>query len=303
MGPKAPSEPHRPRLRPPIYRFISINDPKDIKSRSKKRQVRSAVAYYQHHKNDNDDAKISTRLPDWKCREQSLVMLVRQESSQSTMSGTPSASTVLSTSPAPSTEEKLVWDTDGKVAYQPTTALCGTIMNPFDSYPVPWDPVYEPILYFYITHILIDTPAMSEPGKVFRLRTLWFPLVMTSKATFYAALSLAGCLMHANHQLAVDAPVLLEIRLRAISSIHNMLSDSEDCKTDQAIGAVLCLSALESFFGHAETFQMHMAGIAKMVRLRGGLVGLGLDGLLRRMIVWLDFNHATVYGLDIRGEY
>ncbi|KAH9221052.1 hypothetical protein DL95DRAFT_455836 [Leptodontidium sp. 2 PMI_412] len=302
MDPNAPPERQAPPPKPPTYSFITINDPKETKSRSKKRQVRSAVAYYQHHKNDNDDAETgNTRRRGWKRRDetQSPVML-KHESSQSTMSESASASastsTAQTTPAATPAEEQSDWITTRNVSYQPDTTFRGVRVDPFNSYPVPWNPVYQPILDFYISYVLIDTPAIAEPGNMFRLRTLWFPMVMTSPTTFYAALSLAGSILHARRHLALDAPALLELRSRAISSINATLSNSEDCKTDQTIGAVLCLSILESFLGHPELFQMHMAGLAKMVRLRGGLDKLGLDGLLRRMIIWLDFNHASIYG-------
>lgn len=44
---------------------------------------------------------------------------------------------------------------------------------------------------------------------------------------------------------------------------------------------------------------MYMIGMSQIVRLRGGLDSLGLDGLLTRMIVWLDFNYAMIYGTDV----
>ncbi|KAH6714036.1 hypothetical protein BKA61DRAFT_55102 [Leptodontidium sp. MPI-SDFR-AT-0119] len=295
MDPNAPLERQAPLPKPPAYSFITINDPQETKSRSKKRQVRSAVAYYQHHKNDNDDAETgNTRRRGWKRRDQtqSPVML-KHESSQSIMSESASASASTSTSTA-----------------QTTPVATPAEVDPFDSYPVPWNPVYQPILDFCKLHshydcsedtsyVLIDTPAIAEPGNMFRLRTLWFPIVMTSPTIFYAALSLAGSILHARRHLALDAPALLELRSRAISSINATLSNSEDCKTDQTVGAVLCVSILESFLGHPELFQIHMAGLAKMVRLRGGLDGLGLDGLLRKMIIWLDFNHASIYGTGL----
>ncbi|KAL2067982.1 hypothetical protein VTL71DRAFT_16080 [Oculimacula yallundae] len=298
MDPNAPPEHYIPPPRPPTYSFITINDPKETKSRSKKRQVRSAVAYYQHHKNDNDESDMSTRRRGWKRSEQTKSpVLLHHQTSQSTVSSSSSAS--ISTAQTTPGEEKPDFVTEWNAAYQPHSTFRGTRLDPLDSYPVPWNPVYEPILDFYITYMLIDTPAVSEPGKVFRLRTLWFPLVMTSATTFYAALSLAGSLLYVRRNLALDAPSLLDIRSRAISSINATLSNTEDCKTDQTIGAVLCLCILESFLGHTELFHMHMAGLAKMVRMRGGLDGLGLDGLLRRMIVWIDFNHASIHGTEL----
>lgn len=122
---------------------------------------------------------------------------------------------------------------------------------------------------------------------------------MTSDTTFYAAMSFSGAVFHSRRKLPTNAPTLLELRQRAISSINGTLSDAEACKTDQTIGAVFCMSLLESMYGDPGSYQVHMAGLAKMVRLRGGLGALGLDGLMARMIVWLDFNHAKVHGTQL----
>ncbi|CZT50225.1 uncharacterized protein RSE6_11170 [Rhynchosporium secalis] len=292
----APPERYTPPPRPPTYSFITINDPKETKSRSKRRQVRSAVAYYQHHKNDNEEAGLSTRRRGRKRRDDTMSpVMLQHQSSQSTISSSASISTAQTTRE----EEKPHFDASWNVASQPHFIFRGTRVDPLNSYPIKWKPIYEPILDFYMTYILVDTPAVSEPGKVFRLRTSWFPLVMTSGATFYAALSLAGCILHTRRNIALDTPALLDIRSKAISSINTTLSNDEDCKTDQTIGAVLCLCILESFLNHPDLFQMHMSGLARMVRLRGGLDGLGLDGLLRRMIVWIDFNHSSINGTDL----
>jgi hypothetical protein len=37
-----------------------------------------------------------------------------------------------------------------------------------------------------------------------------------------------------------------------------------------------------------------------MICLRGGLDRLGLDGLLAKMITWVDFNHAKLHGTTMR---
>ncbi len=49
-------------------------------------------------------------------------------------------------------------------------------------------------------------------------------------------------------------------------------------------------------YGDSSAYQIHMSGLKQMVRLRGGLQSLGLDGLIARMILWLDYNHAKVHG-------
>ena len=53
-------------------------------------------------------------------------------------------------------------------------------------------------------------------------------------------------------------------------------------------------------FGEADHYHVHMMGLKRMVRLRGGLSNLGLDGLLARMLLWIDNNasfliHSPLY--------
>ena len=46
----------------------------------------------------------------------------------------------------------------------------------------------------------------------------------------------------------------------------------------------------EAMFGDESIYKVHMAGLQRMVRLRGGFNDLGLDGLLGRMLIWIDNN-------------
>lgn len=52
-------------------------------------------------------------------------------------------------------------------------------------------------------------------------------------------------------------------------------------------------------FGTLHTYNLHMQGLARMVSLRGGLDSLGLDGLLRRIIIWIDRNAAFFIGSSL----
>jgi hypothetical protein len=40
-----------------------------------------------------------------------------------------------------------------------------------------------------------------------------------------------------------------------------------------------------------------MEGLCRMVDMRGGLAALGLGGLLRRIIVWIDLNSSFLLDL------
>jgi hypothetical protein len=119
---------------------------------------------------------------------------------------------------------------------------------------------------------------------------------MSSPKVFYSAMALSAAIFYfKRHEALLHNPYFLELCHNAISSINKSLSDPLQRADDFTIGAVFCMCCLESLYGDSKTFHIHMSGLAKMVQLRGGLQNLALDGLMKRMIVWLDFNHATAH--------
>lgn len=118
---------------------------------------------------------------------------------------------------------------------------------------------------------------------------------MKSPTTFYAALAFAGSIYHFRKKWPLGHPSLLDLRQKAILGINESLSNSRAGPDDTTIGAVFCMSILESMYGDAKSYGVHMMGLQRMIQMRGGLKDLGLEGLLGRMIVWLDFNHAKVH--------
>ncbi|KAE8447393.1 hypothetical protein EG329_010807 [Mollisiaceae sp. DMI_Dod_QoI] len=278
---------------PPTFSFVTITNPNESKTRSKKRAVRSHVAYYQHHKDDERDEIPPTR---------------RASGKRVARNGKPPRTPTLSSeSSSESINFQILrsgglagseFDTlGGGFGPSPITpSFNGTRVDPLLSYPVPWKQVYGPILDFYLTFILIDTPGIDRKGEVFLLRTAWFPFIMRNPTTFYAALAFAGSIYHFRKKWPLEAPSLLDLRQKAILGINESLSKSERGPDDHTIGAVFCMSLLESMYGDASSYRVHMMGLHRMVQMRGGLNALELDGLLARMIVWLDFNHAKVHG-------
>jgi hypothetical protein len=130
---------------------------------------------------------------------------------------------------------------------------------------------------------------------MFLLRTAWFPFIMSNATTFYAALAFAGSIYFSRLKRPLEAPSLLNLRQKAILGINDSLSQIQHGPDDATIGAVFCMCLLESMYGDAHSYHVHMTGLQRMVHLRGGLKNLGLDALLERMILWLDFNHAKVH--------
>lgn len=147
-----------------------------------------------------------------------------------------------------------------------------------------------------IQNVAVEIPDLDGPDGKGLLRRIWFPLAMTEAATMYAVL-----LMAASHFAVVNPQQgalidLLALKARALSEINAALTNPERAITDAMIGAVAKMAAYEAIFGDSEVFAAHMRGLQMMLKMRGGLSTLGLNGLLERMLVWIDLNAAHLTG-------
>jgi hypothetical protein len=147
----------------------------------------------------------------------------------------------------------------------------------------------------------VDIPELDLPGNPGLLRTIWFPLVMTEPALFSVIILLA-----ASHYASLQGNPggmrinLLSLRYEAVSSINRSLDAQRPESTyDALIGAIAKMASYEAMFGSLENYDIHMQGLAKAISLRGGLTSLGLNGLLHRIVVWIDQNAAFLHGSSI----
>jgi len=92
---------------------------------------------------------------------------------------------------------------------------------------------------------------------------------------------------------------IFALRSMAISGMNEHLLSPASSLSDELVGAILHVAAYEALFGDRNAFAMHMSGLQKIVELRGGLSTLGLDGLLERMLLWVDVNASFATGFDI----
>ena len=60
------------------------------------------------------------------------------------------------------------------------------------------------------------------------------------------------------------------------------------------------MASFEAAYGSPETYHIHMTAVANMVRSRGGLSQLGLDGFLARLLLFIDTNSAMIMGVNGR---
>lgn len=143
----------------------------------------------------------------------------------------------------------------------------------------------------------VDIPELDQPGNRGLLRTRWFPLVMTEPSLFLVIMLIAAShyasVCHSTTELKVN---LLTLRGEAVHAINHALEVQRGQLTDALIGAIAKMASYEAMFGDLDNYGIHMKGLYRIVGMRGGLNYLGLGGLLRRIVVWIDRNGAFLNG-------
>lgn len=145
----------------------------------------------------------------------------------------------------------------------------------------------------------VDVPELDQPGHRGLLRTRWFPTVLAEPALFLVILLLAAshyASMHESADMKVD---LLRLRYQAVQSINQLLHDPNKPLDDGIVGAVAKMASYEAMFGSIENYHLHMRGLMRIIAQRGGLASLGLGGLLRRIVIWIDHNSAFLNGTTL----
>ena len=107
---------------------------------------------------------------------------------------------------------------------------------------------------------------------------------------FYTILLLA-----ASNFAAVDnASNLLQLKTTAIVSINLVFQEEATIISDAVIGAVIKMAAYEAMYGDEGSYRIHIHDMKMMAYLRAGLMQLGLNGFLRRLIIWIDVNASSL---------
>ncbi|GAB1201823.1 hypothetical protein APSETT445_000415 [Aspergillus pseudonomiae] len=149
-----------------------------------------------------------------------------------------------------------------------------------------------------LVHMAVDIPELDQPGNKGLLRTSWFPLVMSEPSLFLVIMLLAASHYASVSEHAADMKVdLLTLRCEAIQAINDALKyQPPDRVSDALVGAIAKMGSYEAMYGNMASYSVHMRGLTRAVGLRGGLSALGLNGLLRRIVVWIDRNAAFLHG-------
>lgn len=148
----------------------------------------------------------------------------------------------------------------------------------------------------YINNMALDIPDLDGDDTRGLLRTRFFPFVLTDKATLHTVMLMAAS-HYSNAKGSRSQTIdLLQLRGMAIREINSALENPARAVSDQLIAAVAKMASYEALFGDRQIYNTHMTGLIRMVSMRGGLPALGLNGLLERIILWIDSNCAHITG-------
>lgn len=126
------------------------------------------------------------------------------------------------------------------------------------------------------------------------LRSRFLPLALTNVATQHTLVLIAASHygnVKGSRSHSID---LVELHRMALKEVTEEIKDERRAITDQMIAAVSLMAAYEALFGDKNTSATHMAGLHQMVAIRLRKSALGLDGLLERILLWIDSNVSHI---------
>lgn len=144
----------------------------------------------------------------------------------------------------------------------------------------------------------VDLPGTDEATRQ-TIRIHLFGLAFTDHATLHALMLVAAAHYSKLRGQGSHNINMLQLRGMAIQEVNRAMMDHGPrgrATSDRMIAAVAKMATFELLFGQREIFHTHMTGLQRMVSLRGGLQALGLNGMLERMLLWIDTNAAEITG-------
>ncbi|KAI6869698.1 hypothetical protein KC338_g3359 [Hortaea werneckii] len=286
--PSSPSEQQKSQI---DFQFLNFSHPSDAKASRARRTVRSHVTRQQHAREQqhraqsyHGQASELAQVPESSRRHAVTMPSERPttlELPESSRMNFPFALSPEDSSPSPS---PLV-----SPSHSP-----GDRVDAADVYPEAWLPHIPRVLEGYLSNLVVDIPGVDPATVRELLRTRFYPFITTDAATMHTVILVAASRFTKLHGVHSHGIELLSLRGMAIREINAALEDPRRATSDQLVTAVAKMASYEALFGDRNVCHTHMTALLRMVTLRGGLPQLGLDGLLERLLLWIDANATCI---------
>ncbi|KAE9362828.1 hypothetical protein N431DRAFT_499185 [Stipitochalara longipes BDJ] len=149
--------------------------------------------------------------------------------------------------------------------------------DPFNAFELPQDRTTDLALHHWI-HVFQNTRMPTNP------RQPWMSINLSDQTllsvTVYCSI---------NHFFFIRGQRCPQAYLpRKLHAIQNINKELQRLPSDHAVVAVAVMTLLECLGGEPAEWVVHRQGLQLMIRSRGGLEKLGLNGSVQRVISWAD---------------
>lgn len=172
------------------------------------------------------------------------------------------------------------------------TSLSGATTIPAAHSPVFHQPFTSVVLENYLQHLAVAIPEIDGEGQSALLRTRWFPMVLNSPIVFQVIVLFSASHYAAQQKDMAFALTILSLKQCALRGVMQSLSTAKGMFHDELIAATAKMASYEAIWGDEQAYHCHMKAVEEMLRVRGGLESLGLDGFLSRLLIFIDSNSA-----------
>ncbi|KAF2276050.1 uncharacterized protein EI97DRAFT_433461 [Westerdykella ornata] len=170
-----------------------------------------------------------------------------------------------------------------------------TSPRPFQSIGKPFDPFRT---MFQSHHPFVSVEELKwHCSRFFGTRAMglyWIPTLVKSPHAFLSTLCIASTHYDAVHNAQIESLQTTALRQEVIHLIHQNILNPETKVDDYNIIALTQLIASEIIAREDATLGFHEAGIEAMVRTRGGLNKLGVNGRLAHTLSWVSIESAIL---------
>ncbi|RFU36284.1 hypothetical protein B7463_g31, partial [Scytalidium lignicola] len=166
-------------------------------------------------------------------------------------------------------------------------------IDPFGPMPIPNRPYIQDLVRHFGSIFALSLSPLG--GKIPMVAEL-YPVAMTDPMLFHALLSVTAA--HQSCLVGRKEPSTKAIKHRghAIHMLNGTLRSQDLNLDDVMIATVLLLAVHDVFFGDIIAIESHLQGLELMIRIRGGVRTLGMEGALTDLLYWIDHACAFLTG-------
>ncbi|KAL5393174.1 hypothetical protein DPSP01_000007 [Paraphaeosphaeria sporulosa] len=179
-----------------------------------------------------------------------------------------------------------------------------TSPKPFQSIGKPLDPFRT---MFQASHPQVSVEELKfHCSRAFGTKAMgmhWIPTLVKSPHAFLSTLCIASAHYDAIHEREIESVQTLALRQEVMHLISQSLLNPETRGDDYNVVALTQLIASEIIAGEDMTLNFHETGIEAMVRQRGGLGKLGVNGRLATTLSWVSLESAILREATPRPQY